>query len=64
MAKEPQDMPRPRGRPRVEEPGTSVSTWLRPGEHDRLIQLAQRQDTSVSALVRSILIAQTYLKQP
>jgi hypothetical protein len=50
------DPVKPRGRPRVEEPGTSVSTWLRPGEHDKLIQLANKHDTTISALVRQLLI--------
>ena len=45
-----------RGRPRLDVPGASVSTWLRPHEHDRLIRLAQRRDVSISALVRQILI--------
>jgi hypothetical protein len=43
------------GRPRVSEPGSSVSTWLRQADHDHLIQLAQRHDLSVSALVRQLL---------
>ena len=47
---------KPRGRPRVTEPGTTVSTWLRPGEHDRLIKLANLKETSVSALVRQLLV--------
>lgn len=46
------DEPPKRGRPRAEEPGASVSTWLRPGDHDRLIQKAREQDTTVSNLVR------------
>ena len=43
-----------RGRPRVAEPGSSVSTWLRQADHDQLIRLAQRHDLSVSALVRQL----------
>lgn len=50
------DVERRRGRPRVSEPGTSVSTWLRPDEHDRLIKLANARETTVSSLVRSLLI--------
>lgn len=46
---------RRRGRPRVEEHST-VSTWLPSRYHDRLIQLANQQDKSVSAMVRSLLI--------
>jgi hypothetical protein len=55
MADEP-TTPRPPGRPRVDEPGTSVSTWLRPSEHDRLIRLANKHETTVSALVRQLLL--------
>lgn len=44
------------GRPRVEEPGSAVTTWLRQREHDQLIRLAQKHETTVSALVRSLLI--------
>lgn len=47
---------RRRGRPRVEIQGASVSTWLRPAEHDRLIQLANKHEVTVSKLVRSLLI--------
>lgn len=56
MAKDQDDTPRPRGRPKADEPGTSVSTWLRPNEHDRLIRLANQKETSVSSLVRELLI--------
>lgn len=46
---------RPRGRPKAEEPaGSSVTAWLRPGEHDRLIELAKREDKTISALVREL----------
>ncbi len=45
-----------RGRPRTDEPCTSVSTWLPASHHDRLIQLAQSRDQSVSSLVRQLLI--------
>jgi|SoimicMinimDraft_17_1059745.scaffolds.fasta_scaffold78703_2 hypothetical protein len=48
----PADPPPKRGRPPVAEPGSSVSTWLRQGEHDELIRLAQQHDTTVSSLVR------------
>lgn len=48
---------RPRGRPRAIEPGSTVSVWLPASYHDRLIQLAAlREDKSVSALVRQLLI--------
>jgi hypothetical protein len=40
----------------VEEPAsTSVTTWLRVAEHDRLIQLAKREEKTISALVRELL---------
>jgi hypothetical protein len=45
----------PRGRPRVDPPGSAVMTWLRPDEHDRLIQLAKREEKTISALVRELL---------
>lgn len=48
--------PPKRGRPRLDEPGSTVSTWLRPAEHDRLIRLAQKHEQTVSQLVRSLLI--------
>ena len=46
------------GRPRVEEPRASVSTWLPAGAHDRLIELAKREEQSVSATIRQLLIFQ------
>lgn len=45
-----------RGRPPVDEKGTSVSAWVRPSEYDRLVKMANQRETSVSALVRSLLI--------
>jgi hypothetical protein len=47
--------PKPRGRPRVDPPGTSVSTWIRPNEYELLRKMAVRRDTSVSAMVRILL---------
>lgn len=48
---------RPRGRPRVGEPLSSVTAWLPPGDYDRLVKMAERQtDGNVSALVRRIII--------
>lgn len=45
------------GRPKSEEPkGSPVTTWLKQEEHDRLIQLAQKHETTISSLVRSLLI--------
>jgi hypothetical protein len=51
----PADPPTKRGRPPVAEPGSAVSTWLRQGEHDQLIRLAQEHETTVSSLVRQLL---------
>lgn len=47
---------RRRGRPRLTDSGSAVTTWLRAAEHDRLIKLANAEETTVSALVRSFLI--------
>lgn len=47
---------RPRGRPRVKEPHSSVSVWLPTKAHDRLIQIARQQEQSISATVRQLLI--------
>lgn len=44
-----------RGRPRVEEPGSSVSVWLPQGAHESLIELARQQEKSISATVRDLL---------
>jgi len=46
----------PRGRPRVDEPGSAVTTWLRPKEHDYLIRMANEREQSVSSLVRQLLV--------
>jgi hypothetical protein len=54
MAKKPDATPK-RGRPRAEAPGTAVMTWLKPGEHDKLIQLARQQEKTISAMVRQLL---------
>lgn len=44
-----------RGRPKAQEPGSAVMTWLKASEHDQLVRLAKEQDQSVSALVRDLL---------
>lgn len=46
------------GRPRVQEPRSSVSTWLPATAHDQLIELAKREEQSISATVRQLLILQ------
>lgn len=43
-----------RGRPKAEEPGNTVATWLRAGDHDRLIAIAHREEKTISALVREL----------
>jgi hypothetical protein len=45
-----------RGRPKVEDPGSAVTTWLKPREHDYLVHLARDRAQSVSSLVRSLLM--------
>ena len=51
--------PRQRGRPRVEERGSTVSTWLPERYHDRLVQLANHQtEGNVSKLLRHIVFMQ------
>jgi hypothetical protein len=47
---------RPKGTPRVDEPRTSVSTWLPASEYDRLNRLAQKHERSISSMVRSLLM--------
>jgi hypothetical protein len=50
------DPPRRRpGRPRVDEPGARLSTFVRQGDYDRLVRLALKEDRSVAALVRELL---------
>jgi hypothetical protein len=55
MNKPPDDPPGKRGRPRVAEAGSSVSTWVKQSEHDALIRLAEQRETTVSSLVRQLL---------
>lgn len=47
---------RGRGRPRLEEPLSVVSTRLPVAYHDRLVELAKRNEMSISAAVRQLLI--------
>jgi predicted DNA-binding ribbon-helix-helix protein len=49
---------RRRGRPRVPDPGSAVSTRLPTSIYDRLIALANRREVSVSALIRKMVIVQ------
>jgi len=48
--------PRPRGRPKVDEPLEPVMTRLPRGEFEKLCRAAHRQDMKVSALVRRLII--------
>lgn len=58
-----EEQPRKRGRPRVDEPRSSVSTWVPASYHDRLIEMAAQKDVSVSMLVRSMLMLQLKRQQ-
>lgn len=49
------DEPRKRGRPRVEEPRTTLSVRVWARHHDQLIQIARAQDRSVSSVACEIL---------
>ncbi len=51
--------PAPRGRPlgsRRAEPGGTVSAWLPESLHDQLIDLANREEQSISATIRALLV--------
>ena len=49
---------RKRGRPKAVEPrAAAVTAWITRREQDRLIKMAASQDTSVSALLRTLLRA-------
>ena len=50
----PEDRRKP-GRPRVDEKGTKLFTYVRTSDFDRLVRLAMKQDQTVSALVRDLL---------
>ena len=43
------------GRPKVDEPGERLSTYVRTSDYDRLVRLALKNDQTVSALVRDLL---------
>lgn len=44
-----------RGRPKVEEPRTSVSAWVEVKHYDQLVKMANQREQSVSALVRDLI---------
>ena len=47
--------PKPRGRPRQEDTGERVSTYVRSSDYDRLVRLARQSDKSLSRLIRDLL---------
>jgi len=47
---------RPPGRPRSAVPGSTVSTWVPASDHDKLVALARRRDTSVSEMLRRVIV--------
>lgn len=47
---------RGRGRPRVADPGTGLSTWMPSREYDRIVRIAQARGQSVSSLARESLV--------
>jgi hypothetical protein len=47
--------PRPRGRPRAQEPSTPLTAWVKTSEYDRLVRLANKRETTVSSLVRDLI---------
>lgn len=47
-----------RGRPPAEEPCTSLSVWIPTKYYDRLAQLANGHQVSMSALVRQMIVLQ------
>lgn len=55
MATDTNRLPRPRGRPKVDEPSTPLSTRVRNSEYDRLVRLANQRETSVASLVRDLI---------
>ena len=52
----PRVAPSRRGRPRVEAPMTSISIRVPISEHDRYLQIANRADKKLSALIRDVLV--------
>jgi hypothetical protein len=55
MTEDARDPPRKGGRPRVDEPGHSLTTYVRTSDYDRLVRLALKHDRTVAALVRELL---------
>jgi hypothetical protein len=55
MSTGPEAAPKPRGRPRVAEPGATLTTYVRSSDYDRLLRLATLQRKSLASLVRDLL---------
>jgi hypothetical protein len=49
------EQPRKPGRPKADEPGVRVSTWLKESTFDQLAKYARQHDRSLSALLRESL---------
>lgn len=49
--------PRKRGRPRAQEPGVRLTTWINASDYDQLLRLANAREQSLSSLVRETLRA-------
>ena len=47
--------PAVRGRPKAEDPKTTLSTWVKATHYDQIVRMANEQEKSVSALVRDLL---------
>lgn len=47
--------PRPLGRPKAAEKGVAVMSWIKAGEYDKLVKLANQREATVSATVRALL---------
>ena len=52
MTEAPHDPPRKPGRPRAEEPGVRLSTWIPARTFDELAKVALKHDRSLSAILR------------
>jgi hypothetical protein len=52
------------GRPRVPEPSTTVTTWVKSADYDRLVVVARRRDESVSAVIRNLIAAGLHRHKP
>lgn len=53
-----------RGRPRADEPGTSITLWLPEREADRVLRLAHRHGVSASKVVRQLITTRLDRHEP